>query len=432
MKQIKILPSTIFGKVKIISSKSLSHRYLICAALSKKKVKIENIMIADDIDATISVLKNLDVKIEINNNNNNNNNNTCLVFASNLNYNGKILDVRNSGSTLRFFIPLLWGLGENLVTIKLGSSLAKRPLDEYFEIADKMDYKLEKKDNLLLLGKKLKPGNYFLKGNISSQFISGLLFALPLLGENSKIIIEKNLVSTHYINLTLDVLKKSGIKIEKNNNEFLIAKNQKYNLKNIKVEGDFSQAAFFIVIAVIKNVELKIEGLNKNSLQGDKKILEIIQNMGVEYYFESDILTIKKHQKLVTGTIDLANIPDLGPILFILAGSINETTIFTNYERLIIKESNRLAVSLEILKKEGVEITFEGNFLKIKGVNEFYGNKTFDSFDDHRIVMALSVYGICSKKGVIINNYQAVEKSYPNFFDDLKLIGGKIIKWLQI
>ncbi|VEU80348.1 3-phosphoshikimate 1-carboxyvinyltransferase [Haploplasma axanthum] len=417
MSRIIIYPSEIKGDVNIVSSKSLSHRYLIAASLAKGESKITNVLKSKDLDATINVLKNLCVDISSKDDIN------YLVRSNGLNPTDKTLDVYESGSTLRFIIPLLW-LFSNESSIKMQEGLSVRPLTIYNDIANKYQYKLTKLNNQLKVSGPLKSGVYEIDGSISSQFISGLLFALPLVNGDSKIIIKNHLASKSYIDLTLDVLDKTGIKIEINRNEFIIKGNQNYQAIDTEIEGDYSAAAFFIVLAILKNIEFTINNLSEKSLQGDKEILNIIKKMGVKYSFNGNKLTIYKHETLNAPVIDLMNIPDLGPILMVLASSIDSVTVFKNISRLKIKESDRLQAIKNNLEKQGVIFNIQEEELFITGVKSFKGNQVFDTYNDHRIAMALAVYGLCSENEVILNDYTVVEKSYPCFFEDIKNIGG--------
>lgn len=422
MDKITIYKSKLTGSINIAPSKSLSHRYMIAASLSNEKSIIENVLVSEDLTATINILKNFGVSII------KKNDNTFEIFKNKLIAPKTKLDANESGSTLRFLIPYAWMFKEEIIFTGK-DSLGKRPLSIYEEISKNHNYKFKKTNNNfpIIVKGPLKSGQYIIDGSVSSQFISGLLFVLPILEGNSKIIIKDKMASKGYIDLTLQVLSEAGIKIDYKDNTFFINGNQKYLPLTKKVEGDYSQAAFFIVAAIINKSNLIINNLNENSLQGDMKILDIIKNMGIEYKFNDDCLTIfKSNLNLNVTEIDLYDIPDLGPILMVLAASINKTTVFKNIDRLYIKESNRLEAMRINLEKQGVKFIIENNTLFLTGVNKFLGNVTFDTFNDHRIAMALAILATNAEKPVILNDYTVVNKSYPNFFEDLSKIGGII------
>lgn len=420
MNKITISKSKLEGSVNIAPSKSLSHRYMIASSLSNEKSIIENVLISEDLIATINILKNFGVSI------NKINENSFEIFKEEFSVPNNLLDANESGSTLRFLIPYAW-IFDKEITFTGKKSLGKRPLTVYEEISKTFNYSLEKTNNNfpIKVSGPLKSGDYIIDGSISSQFITGLLFVLPILKGNSRIIIQEKIASKGYIDLTLQVLKEAGINIEFKDNTFLIKGNQTYLPLTKKVEGDYSQAAFFIVAAIINKSKIIINNLNSDSLQGDKKILEIIDKMGISFEFINDSLEVNGNiSKLNETEIDLYDIPDLGPILMVLAASINKTTVFKNIDRLYIKESNRLEAMQKNLEKQGVKFLIVDKTLFLTGVNKFLGNVTFDTFNDHRIAMALAILGTCAENPVVLNDYTVVNKSYPEFFLDLKKIGG--------
>lgn len=420
MDNIIVSKSTLKGEIDAISSKSLSHRYMISASLAKGTSHVSNVLDSVDLTATIDILKNLGVMIT-------NTGNDYIIKSEGLKPSNLNLNAYESGSTIRFFIPLAWLF--NSYSTFIGSSiLGSRPLSVYEDIAKEFKYELIKtNDNFPIKVKgPLRSGKYHIDGSISSQFVTGLLFSLPLVDGDSVISFKDEIASKSYIDLTVDVLKQSGIKIEEVNNTYIIKGNQEYQVINTKVEADYSQIAFFIVASIITNSHLKINNLNFESLQGDKAILDIVEQMGVKLIKVDESLIIKPVNNLKTITIDLYDIPDLGPILMVLASSINDTTTFLNIDRLYIKESNRLRAMQLNLEKQGVKFDIKDNTLKLTGVSEFKGNVTFETFNDHRIAMALSVYALNAKNPVTVKDYSVVSKSYPLFYEDLAKIGGVV------
>lgn len=423
MNNIDIKPSLLKGEIKIPPSKSMSHRAIICASLAEGESLIENIILSDDIIATSEAMKSFGIEIkrsEVDEYG------ICSLYIKRrekLELLNNEIDCKESGSTLRFLIPMA-GLLEERVTYTGRGKLVERPLDTYYEIFKEQGISYENDNGNLPLSieGKLKPGNFRIKGNISSQFISGLLFVLPLLEGDSKIIITTDLESKGYVDLTLDMLKRFSIEIENNNyQEFSIKGNQKYKANDYEVEGDFSQAAFFIVAGIIGE-EMKCKGLNMNSLQGDKAILDIVKKMGADLFIKEDFVKSKKSSTKGI-TIDVSQCPDLVPILTVLGALSEGTTKIVNAERLRIKESDRLkAISTE-LNKLGADVKELEAGLEIKG-KEYLRGGVVNSWNDHRIAMALAIASIKCKEAVIIENSKAVEKSYPNFWEDFEKIGG--------
>ncbi len=423
MNNIEIKSSLLKGEIKIPPSKSMSHRAIICASLAEGKSLIENIILSDDIIATSEAMKSFGIEVkrsEVDEYG------ICSLYIKGrekLKLLNNEIHCKESGSTLRFLIPMA-GLLEERVTYTGRGKLVERPLDTYYEIFKEQGVFYENDNGNLPLSieGQLKPGTFRIKGNISSQFISGLLFVLPLLQGDSKIIITTDLESKGYVDLTLDMLKRFSIEIENNNyQEFSIKGNQKYKAKDYEVEGDFSQAAFFIVAGILGE-EMKCKGLNMNSLQGDKAILDIVKDMGADIFIEEDL--IKSRKSSTKGiTIDVSQCPDLVPILAVLGALSEGTTKIVKAERLRIKESDRLkAISTE-LNKLGADVKELEAGLEIKG-KEYLQGGVVNSWNDHRIAMALAIASIKCKEAVIIENSKAVEKSYPTFWEDFEKIGG--------
>ncbi len=390
------------GKIVAPPSKSMAHRLLICAALCKGLSKIYNIELSQDVLATLDCISafgaNYVIKdnyIEINGIDFNSVN--CKVTAN----------CRESGSTLRFFIPLALLTG-NEVTLTGSEYLFSRPLYVYEEIfkQDNINYSLYK-DKIVLNGN-LKSREYYIPGNVSSQFISGLLFALPLLENSSKIIITKNIESRSYINLTISALKSFGVNAKwLSRNEIFIEGGQNYLPCNVTVEGDYSNSAFFEALNVFGNNVL-IEGLNENSLQGDKIFYD---------YFN----------KITTGCnkdLDLSNCPDLAPILFTVA-AFKGGAEFINTARLKIKESNRAECMARELEKFGAKLIIEENKVTVLNSTLHKPNDILNGHNDHRIVMSLSV--LCTLFGGTIIGAEAVNKSLPQFFNLLKELGVGVV-----
>ena len=288
-----------------------------------------------------------------------------------------------------------------------------------------IDYKL--KDGRLTVKGGLKSGSFSVDGNISSQFITGLLFALPLLDGKSKIEIRGGLSSKAYIDITLDVLKKYGIKIENNDyKSFIIKGNQRYKNCNYTIEGDFSQAAFFLAAGAL-GCDVTVSGLKDDSLQGDKKILDIISMTGAKVVQNSTSKFVAVPTADMHGiTVDADEIPDLVPILAVMLSFIKGESRIINAGRLRIKESDRLSAICSELKKLGADIEEGDDFLIIRGRQVLNGAEV-TSHNDHRITMAMAIAACRCEGNVVIDGARnSVTKSYPNFFEDYKKLGGKV------
>ena len=406
------------GELSPPPSKSVLHRYIIASSLAKGISKIENISFSEDIIATIEAMKKLGANIE-------QKDNYLLIDGSytfkNLSENIEI-DCNESGSTLRFLFPLSI-VEENKVLFKGRGKLFKRPMTPYFENFEK--YKIKHSyinENEILLEGKLKAGIYEIDGNISSQFITGLLFSLPLLDGESKIMINGKLESSNYINISLDCLSKFGIKIINNSyQEFIIEGNQSYRVGNYRTEADYSQAAFFLVANAIGS-NIKINDLSEDSLQGDKKIIDYISE-------------IDKWSSKGTLVLDGSETPDIIPILSLKAAVSGKKIEIVNVERLRIKESDRLKATVEELSKLNFDLIEKKDSILINSKEDVKVNKneeivSLSSHSDHRIAMMIAIAATCYDGEILLDNLDCVKKSYPNFWEVFLSLGGKIYEYL--
>lgn len=427
MADLKIIPSKLKGSVKIPPSKSMAHRAIICAALSDGICRIDNIDYSDDIIATINAMNSLGATIE-------KHDDYIEVVGIYKNINkikeNRIIDCNESGSTLRFLVPIsLLFKGSNKFIGK--GNLGKRPLTTYYNIFNDqgIKYSYEENNLNLVVDGELKPGVFEVEGNISSQFITGLLFALPLLNGDSKIIITKEMESKGYIDLTLKAISDFGIEIINNNySEFIIKGNQKYNARNYRVEGDYSQAAFFLCADGLGNNVL-CRDLDLNSLQGDKEIIDILERMNVVFNANEIGLSGEVNGELISTVIDGSQCPDIIPVLSAVSALSKGTTEIINAGRLRIKECDRLSAITSELKKLGAQIIEKEDGLVITGVEKLQGGVEVWSHKDHRIAMTLAIASTMCKKPIIIKDYECVAKSYPSFFEDFKALGGNIHEW---
>lgn len=386
---ITINKSKLCGEVTAPPSKSMAHRHLLCAALSGEPCTVCNIALSKDIEATINCLLALGVKIN--------------VTKSEADVNGQdifsktdTLYCHESGSTLRFFIPLCL-TADKEITLKGTERLFARSLDIYKNLCDERGFTfLQNSDSVTLKGK-LKSGKFTVRGDVSSQFISGLLFALPMLCGDSTIEITGKLESAPYIDMTIAAQREFGVQIERRDNIIFIKGSQKYKAVNTTVEGDCSNAAFFEALKVLGH-DVTLTGLDKNTLQGDYIFYD---------YFK----------KLCDGTptLDVGNCPDLAPILMAVAAAKNGATLI-NTARLKIKESDRGVAMAKELAKFSVKVELYDNSIVV-GCGLCPPTEALCGHNDHRIVMSCAV--LCTLTGGTIEGAEAVSKSLPDFFEKL-------------
>ncbi len=388
------------GEMIAPPSKSMAHRNLLCAALSQSS-KVYNVEYSEDILATLDCLKALGARVDING---------STVFIGGLtpeNTDEKVLDCRESGSTLRFILPLCLISG-NVFILRGSGRLMQRPMTVYSDLCRENGIEFEQKKDYIRVKGKLRGGTFNIDGGISSQFISGLLFALPLLKEDSVINIIGEIQSLSYLKLTFASLKDFGIQIDYSDIRHIKIKgNQQYQNKEVTVEGDYSNAAFFDALNFLGG-DVKINGLNKESLQGDRVYNELFDKLKKE-----------------NANISVADCPDLAPILFVLS-AVGKGGYFTDTARLKIKESDRALAMKEELSKFGVKMDVEENSVKVYASQIKTPTEEICGHNDHRIVMATSV--LATKTGAVIDGAQAVRKSLPDFFERLEGLGVIIIK----
>lgn len=424
-KTVKINPKRLSGEVSIPPSKSMSHRAIIAASLSSGISKVSNVILSKDIIATIEAMKNFGIDFEISDEDNIRK--TLIITGNeNLKYSGLPIDCNESGSTLRFLIPFATLL-ENEVTYIGKGKLIERPLDAYYEIFDKNNISYQTTNNKLPLkvNGRLKGGDFYLRGDVSSQFITGLMFVLPLLEEDSRIIITTELESKGYVDMSIDTLKAFGIAVENvEDKEFIIKGKQQYKSRDYRVEGDFSQAAFWIVAGAIGD-SIVCKDINLQSLQADKMIIEIAKAMGVKIKQINDTSIEINGGDLTSATIDASQIPDIIPVISVMASLSEGQTTIVNASRLRIKESDRIKSTVSELAKLGADIKEVDDSIIINGRNQLTSGK-LSSWNDHRIAMAMAIASIRCQGEVQISGAQAVSKSYPHFWEDFKSLGADI------
>lgn len=394
--RVNIYNSVLKGDILAPSSKSITHRVLIASALSRKKCTISNIVYSDDINATIDCLQQLN----------------CLIVKNenSIEINGEklfekihgVLDCRESGSTLRFLIPVAL-LANKIIKFTGSKRLLQRPLDDYYQLAKSYNYLFVKDGNELIVKGKLTCGNYFLYGNSSSQFTTGMILALSSLKGNSKIIIDKNLQSKSYIDLTCSVIKKYQISADFIDNIVSIKSNG-YIGTDMEIEADMSNSAYLDCYNYIGG-NVNILNQPKDSSQGDRIFKKLFSKLN-DY----------------NPVIDIADCPDLAPILISLA-ALKNGAVLNNTARLALKESDRAEAMKEELKKFGINIIVEPNRIIINKTELNKPNEIINSHNDHRIVMAMTF--LLTITSGSIEQAEAVNKSFPNYFEILKKLGCK-------
>lgn len=416
--KVRVSPSQCSGKVVIPPSKSMAHRAIICASLAQGKSTITNVTYSQDIKTTIEGMRLLGAKIEMKEDS------VIVEGITDFSLQQEEVFCCESGSTLRFFIPI-FSLCNTTVRFTGQGRLMQRPQKVYEDLFHEQGLSFEQDENGITIQESLKPGDYTLKGDISSQFISGLLFTLPLMKEDSILHILPPFESRSYVDLTLQMLETYGIHVTmQDDHTICIPGNQSYQPHDYAIEGDYSQLAFFAVLAAIQH-DLTITGVNLSSRQGDRQIIDILRSFGVKV--EEVERGYHIYQGIThTAEIDLANCPDLGPILTVLAMYSPGNTRIYNAGRLRIKESDRIEAMETELRKFGVDIHSTEDEIFITGADSYTCKEELFGHNDHRIVMALSVALTCSNKDGFITDAQAINKSYPAFFEDLIRIHGRV------
>ena len=396
------------GSIEVPSSKSVAHRALIAAAFSEKPIKIKKIDFSKDIYATIDSLRQLGVTISIEDE-------FILVDGSTLIKNSEVsINANESGSTLRFMIPVTTMLEKTAVFDGEGR-LPERPLDDYFEIFNNngIEYSYPEGKYLpLKVSGDIKFDEVEIKGNTSSQFITGLIFCG--LVSPVKVKITTELQSKPYVDITVDVLRKFGCLVKEYDNTYEISKTPTI-IDEYSVERDWSQAAFFMCAAAI-NGGVTLKDMNMESAQGDMEIINLLKKFGADVTINGNDLTVKK-SSLKGIDIDVGNIPDLVPTLSVLACFAEGKTRIYNAARLKIKESDRLQAMYDELTKLGADVEIGDDYLVINGGKPLHAAQV-DSHNDHRIAMAMAVASVGCKGDISLSGFGAVNKSYPHFFED--------------
>ncbi len=395
MSRVEIENSILKGEVLIPPSKSTAHRALVCSFLAGGGT-VEPIIDSNDMRAmkqVIAALKNGDDTAD------------CI----------------ESGNTLRFMIPVAAALGRS-VTFTGSGRLPQRPIGDYLRLLPEHNVKCTSDGSLpLKIEGQLTNGIFEIAGNISSQYITGLLLALPILDGDSEIVLTSELQSKPYVDMTIKVMSDYGVSVEQTDRGYYVKGNQQYVKRNYTVESDWSQAAFFLAAGAI-NGDVTLRGLDMNSAQGDKEIVNILRRFGADIEIGSDYIRARKSE-LKGIEIDVTDIPDTVPALAVTACFAKGTTVIKGGERLRLKESDRIESVVTNLKRLNIDVIEKNDGMIITG-GAVKGAELL-GFNDHRIPMAFSIAALMAEGKTVITDAQSINKTYPSFFEDYNSIGGK-------
>lgn len=412
---VKFCPGVLSGEMAAMPSKSDAHRIFIAAALSKGATEISLSTLSEDMEATIGCLSALGAEIT--------QKGELITVSSITNVPANpCLDAFESGSTLRFLIPLAGVLGQKVTFCGRGR-LPERPQGPLLEAltAHGMDFTHTKLP--FTASGKLSGGEFTLRGDISSQFVTGLLFALPLTKEGGRIKLIPPVESKSYTDMTVRTLRAFGITVTEEENAYVVPGGQEYvSPGRVKVEGDWSNAAFWLCAGALGQ-KVSVSNLSSDSAQGDRAVAEILRRFGANVTEEGDTVTVSPG-KLRGTEIDASDIPDLSLPLAMVAAQAEGVTVFRNMGRLRMKESDRLAALEDMINGLCGEnrAKVEGDTLYVTG-GEVQGGK-FSARGDHRLVMSAAILALNSKEGIIVSGAEAVRKSYPHFIKDYQSLGG--------
>lgn len=417
--QITVIPSKTSGTISAIASKSVAHRALICAAFADAPSLIRCEETNEDIIATVNCLRalgaDIDEKLSY-----------FKVTPVKEHNEFALLPCNESGSTLRFLLPVCAALGGEF-TFEMKGRLKDRPLSPLKELLTDNGISFSKisDDGKLTVSGKLSGSSYEIDGNVSSQFITGLLLAFTISKTNAVLKINKTLESAPYVNITLDTLSAFGVKIATDGNKYIVPQNASLRATpTLSIEGDWSNAAFPLALGILGKGAITVSGLNEHSSQGDKKIIEILSAFGGKIEINEGVYTAYP-SSLSAIELDASQIPDLVPIIATVASVAKGKTVIRGASRLRLKESDRLFSISSVLSKIGANISVTEDGLEIIGVPSLKGGRV-SSFNDHRIAMSLAVASVLCKEPIIIEGADAVNKSYPSFWQDFASLGATL------
>jgi 3-phosphoshikimate 1-carboxyvinyltransferase len=415
------------GEVCAPPSKAYTQRMLIAAALSHGASRISGPLVSEDTEATLRAVKALGAKVEVTEN--------CWTIEGALPLKNAqtLIDCGESGATLRFMIPVAALASEPSIFV-MGKSLERRPIESLLQSLKQLGVEtyaqhLDGQASVYVSGGGISGGKTTMSGDVSSQFVSGLMFACPMARVDTEITLTTPLESKGYVQMTKAVLAKHGIKvlISEDFNRLYILANQTYEPRDHHVPGDFSSAAFLLAAAAITSSDVSVKNLNYETVQGDKAVLDILKRMGANGIVCPDHVEINGKSGLLEAVdVDARNIPDLVPVCAVLACYAKGTSKIHDAHRLRYKESDRLLSLYLELKKMGAQITMDENSLTVKGPCTLHG-ATIDPHNDHRIAMACAVAALGASGETRIQEAECVRKSYPRFFTDLRALGVDVV-----
>ncbi len=416
---VKIKPNEIKGKMKSIPSKSLLHRAIILSGIAKdREIILEQVnTISEDIEATLTCIEKLGAKTKVEGDS------IRITSLGNIKKSKVELHCKESGTTLRLLLPLVSTFSKE-ATVDCSEGLRKRPIRELIETLEESGLYFKEKGFPINISGNVTTDFFKISGDISSQYVSGLLLLSSLLDQRSSIYLTTKLESRTYVNITIKVLRDFGIivnELEEGVFEIYGGRDKILPPKEYQIEGDWSNAAFFLVGGCLGD-SIKMSGLNLESSQGDKKIVQILKKAGAILTCSDDFISSNRSH-LNSFEVDFSETPDLFPILSVVAALSKGQSILKGGERLKLKESNRIESTFQMLKSLGADVKKREDGLIIQG-KEILDGGIVNSFNDHRIVMSVTMASIRCKEPVSIVNAGAVKKSYPNFFEDFKKVGG--------
>lgn len=406
-----IIPNKLRGEITVPGSKSIAHRAIICASLSKGVSVLSNVPLCDDVMATVEGMRAIGGQIC------SNAKGKLIIQGIGHQTRGKVtIDCKESASTLRFMIPVTLAMCNDFVKFVGTSRLAERPLDPYQRICAERgiyfheDSRLNPQRTLdLNIKGKLKGGRFEFPGSVSSQFVSGMLMVMPLF-KKGMIVVDGNLESKPYVDLTLKCMERFGAKMENYNYKRFVYDSGHYHRCDYELEGDYSQAAFYAVANYLGS-DVQIKGLTDDTAQGDKVIFEMLDKLG-------------KSKEEDVRVFDGSDCPDLIPVFCVACALTPGKTVIENVGRLRIKECDRQAAICEVLSALGAKITAQEDSILIEGVDSLHGGEV-SSHGDHRIAMSIAIAATCASDEVIVDECDCVSKSYPDFWDDYYAVKGR-------
>jgi 3-phosphoshikimate 1-carboxyvinyltransferase len=415
------------GSVKAPPSKAHTHRAIIASSLSNGESDIHNPLFCNDISATIRACQMLGASVSAHGRD--------LIRVKGLpkpETPPDVIDCGDSGSTIRFITPIC-ALADGISVLTGGESLRRRPMASLLEALSQLGVKcystrMDGRPPIVVFGGGIRGGKTAVRGDVSSQFITGLLFATPMAEGDTEIVLSTHLESKPYVEITLDTLRRHRVRVDFNGGLFHIPCRQEYKPCNHIIEGDYSSAAFLLAAAAITNSHIRVEGLMRDSLQGDRIIVDVLREMGADINLGWDSVEVKgAAEHLEPINLDMRDSPDLVPVCAVLACFSRGVSVIRGVGRLRFKESNRIEALTSELSKMGASIGFMEDKLIIQGGGSLHGAE-IKPHGDHRIAMACAVAALRACGETVIHDIECINKSYPNFIRDICLLGAEVIE----